>query len=493
MRPETKTLTAAKQKLEQIYESKSADSITIPDNFPDFCKTLRVKSGGGLKPFELFDYQESIYDLISEHNYCLVAKGRQTGLSEEACAIALEAALRNEGKNILVISKSTTDVYALAKRLRTMIESMDVPPTLTTDSLSEVTIKATKSTIYFRAGTSAGRGLPSCSLIIFDEFAFFRNGTDEESWSAALPSTEMMDGSEQVVIISTPNGKQNLYWQYLAENNGPVNVSKLIEEVRSGAAHDGFTHFVDTAGWCKIIIHWRAHPIYSKRHDYIEWIIKRKKIPRSKALREYDLDFSSGELTFIAESLVFACAVGALEEPEEDAQYYAGLDPAGAGKDYLCYSIIRCDRGKNELVAFHRGRKQGFERHKRKIKSLNEKYRPQRVLVESNGLGQLYLEALTSEQPAIPYEGIAVTKSNRTQILDGLAVEVETENVLFPAGIYSEELCALEEKSNGRVEAAKGFHDDSCFSLAHSIKAAELGPVWNPFDDVDFGGGEDDE
>ena len=420
-------------------------------------------------------------------------------MSEECCAIALDWALRNEGRNILIISKTTQDVFALAKRCRAMLESLgEKAPKLKTDSLGELAIKATGSTIYFRAGSSAGRGLPSAELIIFDEFAFFAGDTDDLAWAAALPSTEMLDGAERVVIISTPNGKTGKFWEFLSENNGPIDVNARIKDVREGrSAEPGYDVFKDASGWCKVLLHWRAHPIYSKRTDYINWVIKTKRLPKSKAEREYNLDFASGLATFIHEDLVYACAVGQLAEPEDDATYYAALDPAGKSSgrdgDYLVYTIVRAggDDAANEVVAFHRGRKTGFERHKRKIRDLNEKYRPKRVLVEANGLGQLYLESLASEDSETHYEPITVSKVNRTQILDQLAVAIESMTVLYPAGIYAEELVSLEDKGS-RVEAANGHHDDTCFSLAHALKAVELGPVApSPFEDVDFGGSDE--
>ena len=478
--------------LERAFENTAAMVPDTPEEWAEFARNTQIKSGRGYIPFDPYDYQVQIQKLIQENSYVQVVKGRQLGLSETVISVFLHECLQNEGVSALIISKSQLDVYSLAKRVREMIRRYPEEIPLVNDSLSEMRF-ANGSTLYFRA-PMGGRGLPSCQYILFDEFAFYKDGSDEEAWASALPSTEMLDGAERVVIISTPNGKQNLYYQYLVENNGVVDAHQMIEDVREGK-RDPFCYWKDTAGWVKAIVHWQAHPVYSKRADYTEWVIKKKKISRSKALREYDLDFSTGETSWLDESLIYACAVGKPEsEPTDGYRYYMGVDPAGRNKekgsgDFFCATVIREAKEpgeRNQVVAFHRGRKSGFKRHVSKVTGLAKTFGVERICVETNSMGQLYTEAIADELPDVAIDGVAVTGANRDALLDRIVLYLEDETLAYEPGIYSEELEAMEVKDNGRVEASTGKHDDTVFSMGHALVAMETGPNTHLLSDTDI-------
>lgn len=448
----------------------------IPKKWKDFAPLTRIKSGKGFTQFTPWDYQLEIERLIQTHSYLLIAKGRQLGASETVISICLHQALLTAGKSCLIISKTATDTFALAKRSRDMIQSLNLK--LVYDSLSEMKFD-NGSVLYFRSGADAGRGLPSCEFIVFDEFAFYQGSNDEMSWSSALPSTEMLDGAEKVIIISTPNGNQNLFYKFLIENNGNVNALEFIDEVRNGK-RPGFSYWIDDTGWCKCALHWRSHPLYSKRTNYLEWVAIKKKISRSKLLREYDIDFSSGERSWLDEELIYACATGKLQEPlinedgEITANYLISIDPAGKGRDYLCCLILLEIDNFLEVVAMHRGRRSGFDRHLSKIGELIQTYKPIKGIIETNSMGILYSDKLTTDYPNVQWENINTGSNNRELILDRLAVKIEQKRIKYPSGIISEELENLERNDNGKIEAARGQHDDACFALAFACYLSSL-------------------
>lgn len=64
--------------------------------------------------------------------------------------------------------------------------------------------------IYARSsGPNASRGISACHYLIFDETAFIENG--KEVYASALPTTSSVHG--KVVFVSTPNGKDTLYYE----------------------------------------------------------------------------------------------------------------------------------------------------------------------------------------------------------------------------------------------------------------------------------------
>lgn len=447
-------------------------NLVIPEQWKDFAPLTRIKSGKGFTQFVPWDYQLEIERLIQIHSYLLIAKGRQLGASETVISICLHQSLLTSGKSCLIISKTATDTFALAKRSRDMIQSLNLK--LVYDSLSEMRFD-NGSVLYFRSGADAGRGLPSCEFIVFDEFAFYQGSNDELSWSSALPSTEMLDGAEKVIIISTPNGNQNLFYKFLIENNGIVNALEFINNVREGKK-PGFSYWIDDTKWCKIALHWRCHPIYSKRENYLEWVSTKKKISRSKLLREYDIDFTSGERSWLDEELIYACATGTFQEPiiDENVKYLISIDPAGKGRDYLCCLIILETDNILEVVAMHRGRRAGFDRHLSKISELIKAYKPVKGIVETNSMGILYSDRLTADYPDVQWETVNTGSNNRELILDRLAVKIEQKHIKYPSGIISEELESLERNDNGKIEAARGQHDDTCFALAFGCYLSTL-------------------
>ena len=64
--------------------------------------------------------------------------------------------------------------------------------------------------IYARSsGPNASRGISACHYLIFDETAFIENG--KEVYASALPTISSVHG--KVVFVSTPNGKDQLYYE----------------------------------------------------------------------------------------------------------------------------------------------------------------------------------------------------------------------------------------------------------------------------------------
>jgi Terminase RNaseH-like domain/Terminase large subunit, T4likevirus-type, N-terminal len=454
----------------KLKKNQSINSIDIPKNWQEFAPLTRIKSGKGFCQFNPYDYQELISELINKHSYLLIVKGRQLGCSETVISIALHQCLIEQGKSCLIISKSLQDTFSLGKRVRDMVLSLQSLK-LVVDSLSEMKFD-NGSSLYFRAGEQSGRGLPSCSFVIFDEFSFYKAGIDELAWSAALPSTEMLDGAEKVIILSTPNGRQNLYYKFLTEGNNQ-DILKIIDEVRENK-HKHPPFIIDNSGWVKLILHFSHHPIYSSRNNYLEWIRKRKKISLNQVSREYDLSFADGETSWIDENLVYPLACGNWKnESDTTCKYYAGLDTATTGNDYLVFLIIEKNpNGKKSVVAMHRGRKSNFEKHISKIKRLIEVFKPIHGCVEVNGAGRLYYERFITEFSSTHWHEIKNNSSTRPLMIEKLRIAIENADITFPAGIIAEEILSLED-IEGKVQAKPGKHDDTIFSLIFALMASE--------------------
>lgn len=76
------------------------------------------------------------------------------------------------------------------------------------------------------SGPNAARGLSAVSILIFDEAAFIENG--QEVYSSAVAATASVPNSK-VVMVSTPNGKDELYYETYAQALDGKNNYKVVE------------------------------------------------------------------------------------------------------------------------------------------------------------------------------------------------------------------------------------------------------------------------
>ena len=142
--------------------------------------------------------------------------------------------------------------------------------------------------IWFRPSTdNAARSLESVSDILIDEHSFIDNA--DELYASAAPTQEAVGDEARTIIASTmsESGKLSAFWQMFAADN-PCDAEDMVERVKDGR-EEPFTYWIDNAGWAKVLIHWKAHPIYSSIPDFLEKTKREKKLSQSKLEREYNL------------------------------------------------------------------------------------------------------------------------------------------------------------------------------------------------------------
>lgn len=89
--------------------------------------------------------------------------------------------------------------------------------------------------VYARSsGVNAARGIPAVSILVFDEAAFIQNGLSVYTQAVAATNTV---ANAKIVMISTPNGKDQLYYQTYSkaikkENNYHVVEFKWFQDPR---------------------------------------------------------------------------------------------------------------------------------------------------------------------------------------------------------------------------------------------------------------------
>jgi len=157
-----------KQAIKQNYV-KCAKSPSYFIN--EFC-TIQHPQRGKIK-FKLYPYQYDVLDEFEAHDYNVVLKSRQLGISTLSAAYALWMMLFHNDKNILCIATSKDTAKNLVTKVRIMYEGLP-------NWLKTAIVENNKLSLIFKNGSqikaiasneSAGRS-EALSLLILDEAAF---------------------------------------------------------------------------------------------------------------------------------------------------------------------------------------------------------------------------------------------------------------------------------------------------------------------------------
>jgi phage FluMu gp28-like protein len=90
------------------------------------------------------------------------------------------------------------------------------------------------------------------------------------------------------------------------------------------------------------------------------------------------------------------------------------------------------------------------------------------TLVDSTGVGDAVLESLQKDGRR-NFEGFKFTQSSKQQLMEGLAVAIQKQEIGFPDGVITSELESFEyeyTRTGVRYSAPSGMHDDTVCALA---------------------------
>ena len=196
-------------------------------------------------PFNLFPRQKEFCKLMATGSDAVVSKPRQSGITTTcggflACEIALAA--KETPLTILVIG-NTLD---LAQQMVTKIKDflLQLPRWFWGDDFfsaraddpknekkifkicnqKELLLENGCRVVARSSGPDASRGVGGVSYLIFDEAAFIEHGKDVYASALATVST-----GGHVIMISTPNGKDQLYYDTYRQAISGKNSFKAVE------------------------------------------------------------------------------------------------------------------------------------------------------------------------------------------------------------------------------------------------------------------------
>lgn len=457
-------------RLDKTTSKNMQTNIVIPTNWADFARLTTIRSGGHIIPFSPYDYQEQLVEMMLERS-CIVVKSRQLGLSETIICYMLWRACLNPGYLGVVFSKTQMDTGLLARRMRRMIASIGLKTK--TENYGDIEIEGHGRILFRNSKPESGRSLESVVDIFFDEAAFVDDF--KAIFDAIAPAQQMVGEAARVYVVSTPNGKSGYYWDLLTTGQS-TDIESLCDNISAGIENP-FVSWVDSGGWAKVVVHWKAHPIYGSNPNFLKEIAEKQKLSAETIKQEYDLSFGSSEENYFDYSSVQACITDEeiSKERNPDSVYVLGVDPAFGGDDYCAAVLLECSPSSdrfNVLVPY-RKRQQTTEYNLLKISDVIKQYKPKLVIVEVNGGGIVYQEQLSRQIPYIRFMAMRTTGDSKPGLLSRVKLALEREVLQFNSGsAVVDELLSF--RSNGKkLEAAQGKHDDTVMALGFAIAGLE--------------------
>lgn len=206
-------------------------------------------------PFHLFPRQIELVNGFCKYDNIITVKPRQSGVTTVTSAFItaqLVFASPQAPETVLCIGNKLDISQQLVTNIGNFLEQ--VPRWMWGGDYYSPDPKSEKNTVsifkkrnkqylelfngckvYARSsGKNAARGIAAASYIVFDEAAFIENGPDV--YSQAVATTNSVSHAK-VIMISTPNGKDQLYYQTYAkavrkENNFHIISFKWFQDPR---------------------------------------------------------------------------------------------------------------------------------------------------------------------------------------------------------------------------------------------------------------------
>ena len=275
----------------------------------------------GLVNFDLYPYQEKMFNHFNENRFSIVLACRQSGKSISSVGYLLWYAIFKPEQTIAVLANKGATAREMLSRVTLMLENLPFFLQPGCKALNKGSIEFSNNSRIVAAATSGSsiRGM-SVNLLFLDEFAFVENAG--EFYTSTYPVVSSGTTS-RVIITSTANGLGNIY-------------HKLWEGAVQG-----------TNEYKPFRVDWWDVPGRDA-----EW--KRQTVSNTSEL-QFDQEFGNNFLgtsnTLIAgefllglkaaDPLVRQESVRTYERPQEGHEYIMTVDVAkGRGQDYSTFNVI---------------------------------------------------------------------------------------------------------------------------------------------------------
>ena len=165
----------------------------------------------GLVPFDLYPYQEKMFEHFNNNRFSVVLACRQSGKSISSVVYILWYAIFHPEKMVAVLANKGATAREMLARITLALENLPFFLQPGCRVLNKGSIEFSNNSKIIAAATSASsiRG-QSVNLLFLDEFAFVENAST--FYTSTYPV--ISSGKEtKVIIASTPNGIGNMFYK----------------------------------------------------------------------------------------------------------------------------------------------------------------------------------------------------------------------------------------------------------------------------------------
>jgi hypothetical protein len=343
----------------------------------------------GLTSFDLYDYQERMFDHFTDNRFSVVLACRQSGKSISSVVWILWFAIFHPDKNIAVLANKGATAREMLGRVTLALENLPFFLQPGCKVLNKGSIEFSNNSKIFASATSSSsvRG-QSADVIFLDEFAFVNRA--EEFYTSTYPVISSGQNSK-VIITSTANG-----------------VGNLFHKIWEGAVQG-------TNEYKPFRIDWWDVPGRDE-----EW--RRQTIANTSEIQfkqEFSNQFVNTSDTLIASDKLLGLQsenpiyqqdnVRVFDRPDKDSEYMMFVDVAkGRGLDYSTFTIIDITSKPFKQVAVYQDNMVSPLLFPDIIYKYAKTYNDAYVIIESNDAGQVVCNGLYYE---LEYENVFVESS----------------------------------------------------------------------------------
>ena len=329
----------------------------------------------GLVAFDLYPYQEKMFNHFNTNRFSIVLACRQSGKSISSVAYLLWYAIFKPEQTIAILANKGATAREMLSRITLMLENLPFFLQPGCKALNKGSIEFSNNSRIIASATSGSsiRGM-SVNLLFLDEFAFVENAA--EFYTSTYPVVSSGQ-TTRVIITSTANGVGNVY-------------HKLWEGAVQGT--NEFKPF--RVDWWDVPgrdAEWKRQTVSNTSELQFDQEFGNNFLGTSNTLiaAEFLLGFKA------AEPLVRQESIKTYERPKEGHDYIMVVDVAkGRGQDYSTFNIIDITARPFKQVCVYRDNMISpllFPDIIHKYaKSYNEAY----VIIESNDQGAVVCNGL---------------------------------------------------------------------------------------------------
>jgi len=172
-----------------------------------YCKIISLDKG--LVNFNLYPYQEKMFESFNDNRFSIVLACRQSGKSISSVAYLLWFALFHSEKTIAVMANKGATAREMLGRITLMLENLPFFLQPGCKALNKGSIEFSNNSRIVAAATSGSsiRGM-SVNLLYLDEFAFVERAN--EFYTSTYPVVSSGKDTK-IIITSTANGIGNIF------------------------------------------------------------------------------------------------------------------------------------------------------------------------------------------------------------------------------------------------------------------------------------------